>query len=210
LRPWCASPSSAVCWGERPLQEWQLAAGGVVRGAARSGRSHLHDRVVVTVDEVADGLDHPKLDVVVNLGHEAKVQDGQAAVGRADEVAGVRVRVERACVKHPRRSNLVVQLRLQCVEEPPLRVLVLPLSQVGLGGPGAPLPALGHRALRRVLQTSRACSPRRAVPLSRRARHSSAHAMQGSCRGRCAASGARRPECRGARAAAPVSSSCLR
>jgi hypothetical protein len=43
------------------------------------------------VDEVRHGLDHAKLDVVVDAAHQPEVQDAQASVGRADQVAGVRV-----------------------------------------------------------------------------------------------------------------------
>lgn len=51
----------------------------------------LHDGFVVPVDEVTDGLHHAKLDVVINLGDQAKVQDGQAAIRGPDQVAGVGV-----------------------------------------------------------------------------------------------------------------------
>ena len=47
----------------------------------------MHDRVVVAVDEVRDRLDHAVLDAVVDARHEAVVEDREAAVGRADEVA---------------------------------------------------------------------------------------------------------------------------
>jgi hypothetical protein len=43
------------------------------------------------VNQVADRLDHAKLDLVIHLRHQPKVQDGQAAVWRANQVAGVRV-----------------------------------------------------------------------------------------------------------------------
>ena len=40
------------------------------------------------------------LDIIINLHHEAKVQDGQAAIGRADQVARVRIRHQPACKNH--------------------------------------------------------------------------------------------------------------
>lgn len=56
-----------------------------------SGERPRTNGFVVTVDQVRDGLDHAVLDVVIHSGHQAKVQDGQPAVGRADQVAGMRV-----------------------------------------------------------------------------------------------------------------------
>jgi hypothetical protein len=51
------------------------------------------------VDEVRHGLDHAKLDVVVDAAHQPKVQDAQPAVRRADEVARVRVRLQRVAAQ---------------------------------------------------------------------------------------------------------------
>ena len=51
----------------------------------------FHSRLHTSVDEVGDGLDHAVLDLIIHRGHQAKVQNRQAAVGGADEVAGVRV-----------------------------------------------------------------------------------------------------------------------
>lgn len=45
------------------------------------------------VDEVRHGLDHAELNIVVNAAHQPKVQDAQPAVGRANQVARVRVRL---------------------------------------------------------------------------------------------------------------------
>lgn len=47
----------------------------------------LHDGLVVSVDEVADGFNHAVLDVTVDLCHQPKVQDGQPAVRSLEHVA---------------------------------------------------------------------------------------------------------------------------
>lgn len=49
----------------------------------------LHNGFIVAVNQVANGLHHTKLDIVINLGDQAKVQNGQAAVRGPDQVAWV-------------------------------------------------------------------------------------------------------------------------
>ena len=46
-----------------------------------------------------DGLDHAELDVVIDVGHQPKVEDGEAAVGGANEVPWVGIRVEEARIE---------------------------------------------------------------------------------------------------------------
>lgn len=60
----------------------------------------LHDGFVVAVYEVTDGLHHAKLDVVIDLGDQAEVQDGEAAIRGPDQVAWVRIslRTQQQCV----------------------------------------------------------------------------------------------------------------
>ena len=63
------------------------------------GDKILHDGLVVPVDEVRDRLDHSELDVVVDVGHQPEIQDGQSSVRGADEVPRVRIGVEKPGVE---------------------------------------------------------------------------------------------------------------
>ena len=47
----------------------------------------LHNGFIVPVDKVADGLHHAKLDVVINLSDQAKIQDSQAPIRSPNQVA---------------------------------------------------------------------------------------------------------------------------
>ena len=55
------------------------------------GDKVFHNGLVVSVDEMTDGLDHAILDVLVHAGHETKVQDCQLAIRRPLQVAGMRM-----------------------------------------------------------------------------------------------------------------------
>ena len=69
------------------------------QGQAETGTNGDRDRRRQGRTETATNGDRGKRGqglTAAHLCHESKVQDGQAAVGRADEVAGVRVRVEEA------------------------------------------------------------------------------------------------------------------
>ena len=64
----------------------------------------LHNGLIVAVYQVADGFDHAILDVVINLRHEPKVEDGQAAVWSADQVARVRISLhQQYTALHPKQ-----------------------------------------------------------------------------------------------------------
>ena len=78
--------------------------------------------LIVTMDEVTDGFNHAKLDVIVNLGHQTKVQNGETAIRCSDQVAwmwvclqsaqvtvNVSVTVRQCCEPHAER-NVVINL----------------------------------------------------------------------------------------------------
>lgn len=53
------------------------------------GDKVLDNGLIVAVDQVADGFNHAILDVAVNTGHEAEIQDCQPAIWSAHHVARV-------------------------------------------------------------------------------------------------------------------------
>ena len=55
----------------------------------------LHNGFIVPVDEVTDGFHHAKLDVVVYFSDQPKVKDCQAAVRGSDQVARVRISLQK-------------------------------------------------------------------------------------------------------------------
>eukprot|EP00955_Chlamydomonas_euryale_P033117 347180-Chlamydomonas_euryale.AAC.1 len=68
-------------------QWWRAQRQDGLQVRARGDELERDKIVDVTVDEVADCLNHPELDVIVNLAHEPKIKDGETAIRRADEVA---------------------------------------------------------------------------------------------------------------------------
>ena len=74
--------------------------GGDDRGGVDAARDKVHvDEVVanvliVTVNQMRNGLNHAKSLVLCDLSHQSKIEDDELAVGRAEHVARMRVRME--------------------------------------------------------------------------------------------------------------------
>jgi hypothetical protein len=87
---------------------------------------------------VTDGLDHTISLVVRDARHEAEVQQTQLALRRADEVPGVRIRVEEARVQQLRqvRHHAHIHQLLHVVRRALAQFLAVdPLCHEYLGGP---------------------------------------------------------------------------
>lgn len=73
-----------------PKNPSEYAATLKVPSKALKPKAYLHDCLIVPVDQVADRLNHTKLDVIINLGHLFGTSKIDKAKGQRQRQRGVR------------------------------------------------------------------------------------------------------------------------